>query len=118
MTRTRSQRAAASASDQAVASAKSVTKVVADASVKIQKNKGTKQVNVNTKTPEKPAVQKTPAVKSAKNTKKKIVPPKEVVYTYEEDMVNLSQFVKKFDIEAVLDQTGNSIGDSHLPRGK
>ena len=33
-------------------------------------------------------------------------------------MVNIEQFIKKFDIEAVLDQTGNSIGDSHLPRGK
>jgi hypothetical protein len=30
----------------------------------------------------------------------------------------LQGFIKKFDIDAVLDQTGNSIGDSHLPRGK
>ena len=26
--------------------------------------------------------------------------------------------VKKFDMNAVLEQTGNSIGDCHLPRGK
>lgn len=33
------------------------------------------------------------------------------------DLVNLN-LVKKFDMNAVLDQTGNSIGDCHLPRGK
>jgi len=39
---------------------------------------------------------------------------KEPVYS---DLVNLA-IVKKFDMNAVLDQTGNSIGDCHLPRGK
>jgi len=39
---------------------------------------------------------------------------KEPVYS---DLVNLG-LVKKFDMNAVLDQTGNSIGDCHLPRGK
>jgi hypothetical protein len=39
---------------------------------------------------------------------------KELKYS---DQVNLS-LIKKFDIEALLDQTGNQIGDCHLPRGK
>ena len=99
---TRSQKAAEVANEKA----QPITKGKADASVKIQKNKGTKQVN------EKPAAKKTPA----KNSASKQSPPKEFVY--ESDMVNIEQFIKKFDIEAVLDQTGNSIGDSHLPRGK
>jgi hypothetical protein len=37
---------------------------------------------------------------------------------YDEELINLQGFIKKFDIDAVLDQTGNSTGDSHLPRGK
>ena len=41
--------------------------------------------------------------------------PKEI--TYNEELVNL-KFIKKYDQDAVADQTGNSNGDSHLPRGK
>lgn len=36
---------------------------------------------------------------------------------YNSELVNLN-LIKKFDIDAVIDQTGNSNGDSHLPRGK
>jgi wobble nucleotide-excising tRNase len=54
--------------------------------------------------------------KSKGKASKPKVEPKEV--TYSEELINLQGFIKKFDIDAVLDQTGNSIGDSHLPRGK
>ena len=36
---------------------------------------------------------------------------------YNAELVNLN-LIKPFDIDAVIDQTGNSNGDSHLPRGK
>lgn len=39
---------------------------------------------------------------------------KEVVYS---DLVNLN-LIKKFDTEALLDQSTNHPGDCHLPRGK
>ena len=52
----------------------------------------------------------------ASKTKGAKEPPKkkELVYS---DMVN-KDLIKKFDINEVLDQTGNSNGDCHLPRGK
>ena len=46
---------------------------------------------------------------------KKGTVPKEI--TYNDELVNL-KFIKKYDQDAVADQTGNSNGDSHLPRGK
>ena len=49
---------------------------------------------------------KSPAVKQV---------PKEI--SYNDELVNL-KFIKKYDQDAVADQTGNSNGDSHLPRGK
>ena len=54
--------------------------------------------------------------KSKGKASKAKVEPKPI--KYDEELINLEGFIKKFDIDAVLDQTGNSIGDSHLPRGK
>jgi len=51
---------------------------------------------------------KTSKVKAQKEDPKK----KELVYS---EMVN-RELIKKFDINEVLDQTGNSNGDCHLPR--
>lgn len=51
---------------------------------------------------------KTSKAKSQKEDPKK----KELVYS---DMVK-QEMIKKFDINEVLDQTGNSNGDCHLPR--
>ena len=53
---------------------------------------------------------KTSKAKASKEDPKK----KELVYS---DMVK-QELIKKFDINEVLDQTGNSNGDCHLPRGK
>lgn len=52
---------------------------------------------------------------AGRNSKSK-AEKKDSVPTYS-DLVNLN-LIKKFDINDVLDQTGNSNGDCHLPRGK
>ena len=76
---------------------------------------------VKNETPSKDAInKKTPTgkVNGGKASKAKVQKEdpkkKELVYS---DMVKL-EMIKKFDINEVLDQTGNSNGDCHLPRGK
>jgi hypothetical protein len=60
-------------------------------------------------------------VNGGKSSKAKVpkedLKKKELVYS---DLVNknYTEMIKKFDINEVLDQTGNSNGDCHLPRGK
>jgi hypothetical protein len=68
------------------------------------------QKTLKVSAPSKDAVTKKSKGKSSKTKAE----PKEI--KYDEDLINLQGFIKKFDIDAVLDQTGNSIGDSHLPR--
>jgi hypothetical protein len=58
-------------------------------------------------TPMRPSAQKV-SVKKAKEE------PKETKYT---ELINLG-IVKKFDMDAVLDQANVTLGDCHLPRGK
>ena len=67
----------------------------AASSIRIQKSK-TKLVVA----PEPQTQKKTLVVKQGKKSKVKEA-PKEIIY--KEDMVNLNQFIKKFDMEAVLD---------------
>ena len=108
MTKTRSQSNQATQEDQN-------GQTQQDSHLKISKGvvKSVKLVSANVD-----STKKSPNVTSkVKQSKKTPAKPEEVKDPVYSDLVNLT-LIKKFDMEAVLDQTGNAVGDCHLPRGK
>ena len=86
-------------------------------------NKIAKSVKSDAPAKDVAVIKKTPTTKVNGGKASKVKVPKEdpkkkeLVYS---ELVNknYNELIKKFDINLVLDQTGNSNGDCHLPRGK